>query len=112
MELFVVMDRSILGRGVFGVFSSYENARSFGDDLYRQTHFQSDIKVCSLIGTPGPSGRVYAAHIYDNFYDTHIFDGIYSEHPLACDAVGKKGLIIRFSIDSPDDKKILTEEKG
>jgi len=112
MELFVVMDRSILGRGVFGVFSSYENARSFGDGLYRQTHFQNDIKVCAVIGTTDPSGQVYAAHNYDDFYDTHIFDGIYSEHPLAYDAVGKKGLIIRFAIDSPDDKEILTEEKG
>ncbi|HOW53536.1 MAG TPA: hypothetical protein PLR60_02685 [Syntrophorhabdaceae bacterium] len=107
MEFFVVMDRSILGRGVFGIFSNYENARSFSDDLYQQTHFQSDIKAFDMIGTPDPSGSVYAAHFYDLFYDTYVFDGIYSQQPLAYEAVGEKGLIIRFFVDSPDNKETL-----
>jgi len=108
MELFVVMDRSILGRGVFAVFSAFEKARSFSDELYRTTSFQSEIRACPLIGGQGSSGWVYAAHSYDDFYDTHIFDGIYSENDLAYDAVGGKGLIIRFIIDSPEHKEIIT----
>ncbi|NLT23011.1 MAG: hypothetical protein GXX82_08195 [Syntrophorhabdus sp.] len=107
MELFVVMDRSILGRGVFAVFSSIEKARSFSDDMYRNTSFQSEVKTCTVIGGPDPSDRVYAAHFYDDFYDTHVFDGIYSESNLAYDAVGRKGLIIRFVIDSPEDREIV-----
>lgn len=108
MELYVVMDRSILGRGVFGIFSSYENARSFSDGLYSRISFQSDIKAFEMIGAPDPSGHVYAAHLYDHFYDTYVFDGIYSQRLLAYEAVGEKGLIIRFFIDSPDDKEIIT----
>lgn len=108
MELFVVMDKSILGRGVFGVFSSIEKARSFSEDLYRDVHFHSEVKACSIIGEALSSGSVYAAHLYDHFYDTHIFDGIYSQSTVAYDAVGRKGLIIRFVIDFPEDKEILT----
>jgi hypothetical protein len=107
MELFVVMDRSILGRGVFAVFSSLEKARSFGDDMYQSTNFQCEVKACPVIGGSGVPDKVYAAHFYDDFYDTHVFDGIYSESDLAYDAVGRKGLIIRFVIDSPDDREIV-----
>ena len=107
MEFYIVMDKSILGRGVFGVFSSQKKALSFSEDLYRNTRFQSDVKACSIIGEPDPSGIVYAAHVYDHFYDTHVFDGIYSQNALAYVAVGMKGLIIRFIVDSPEDKKIV-----
>ncbi len=107
MELFVVMDRSILGRGVFAVFSTIERAQSFSDVLYRNTRFQSEVKACPIIGGLGDPDRVYAAHFYDDFYDTHVFDGIYSDSNLAYDAVGRKGLIIRFVIDSPEDKEII-----
>ncbi|MDD3845647.1 MAG: hypothetical protein PHC90_04730 [Syntrophorhabdaceae bacterium] len=107
MELFVVMDKSILGRGVFAVFSSPEKAQSFSEDLYLNTRFRSEVKACSIIGETGASGTVWAAHTYDHFYDTHVFDGIYSDSNLAYDAVGKKGLIIRFIIDSPEDREII-----
>lgn len=107
MELFVVMDSSILGRGVFAVFSSIERARSFSDDMYRNTRFRSEVKTCPVIGGSSSRDRVYAAHFYDDFYDTHVFDGIYSESDLAYDAVGTKGLIIRFVIDSPEDREIV-----
>jgi len=110
MELFVVMDKSMLGRGVFGVFSSFEKALSFSDKLYRDTRFHSEIRTCAVIGKNYCSGTVYAAHSYSDLYDTHIFDGIYSEHSLAYDAIGNKGLLIRFVIDSPDDKKVIIEE--
>ena len=109
MEIFVVMDRSMLGRGVFGVFSDHEKAAAFSDDLYRRTNFPSEIRACTLIGELGHLNQIYAAHSYNDFYDTHIFDGIYSEQPLAYDAVGTKGLIIRFVIDLPEMKEIITE---
>ena len=103
MELFVVMDKSILGRGVFGVFSSMEKAQSFIESF----KFHSIVVTSSLIGAYEESGKIYAAHTYDHFYDTHIFDGIYSQSEVAYEAVGQKGLIIEFIIDLPDEKKII-----
>ena len=103
MELFVVMDKSILGRGVFGIFSSMEKARVFIENF----NFHCLVTASPLIGTYDGSGKIYAAHSYDNFYDTHIFDGIYSGSELAYDAVGQKGLIIEFIIDLPDEKQII-----
>jgi len=91
-----------------GSFPTLKKARSFSEDLYRDVHFPSEVKACSIIGEALPSGSVYAAHLYDHFYDTHIFDGIYSQSTVAYDAVGRKGLIIRFVIDFPEDKEILT----
>lgn len=103
MELFIVMDKAFLGRGVFGIFSSLDRAQSFIEEL----KFHSVVLACPLIGTYGGSGKIYAAHSYDNFHDTHIFEGIYSQNELAYDAVGYKGLIIEFVIDLPGEKKIL-----
>ena len=103
MELFVVMDKAMLGRGVFGIFSSMEIAQSFVRDLT----FHSLVLAFPIIGVYEGSGKIYAAHAYDNFYDTHVFDGIYSRSDLAYDAVGQKGLIIEFVIDLPEKKKIV-----
>ncbi len=103
MELFVVMDKATLGRGVFGVFSCIETAESFVRDLT----FHSVVLAYPLIGSYEGSGKIYAAHSYDNFYDTHIFDGIYSQSDLAYEAVGQKGLIIEFILDVPDEKKVI-----
>ncbi|MBP1747484.1 MAG: hypothetical protein H6Q52_23 [Deltaproteobacteria bacterium] len=103
MELFVVMDKSMLGRGVFGVFSSREKAQLFIESF----EFHSLVEASPLIGTWDESGKIYAAHTYDHFYDTHVFDGIYSQCELAYDVVGQKGLIIEFIIDLPDEKKII-----
>lgn len=103
MELFVVMDKSLLGRGVFGIFSSLEKAQLFIKDF----EFHSRVVASPLVGAYDGSGKIYAAHMYDNFYDTHVFDGIYSRSEFAYDAVGQKGLIIEFMIDLPDEKKIV-----
>ena len=103
MELFVVMDKSILGRGVFGIFSSMEKAGVFIENF----NFHCMVTASPLIGPYDGSGKIYAAHSYDNFYDTHIFEGIYSRSELAYDAVGQKGLIIEFILDLPDEKQII-----
>ncbi len=103
MELFVVMDKATLGRGALGIFSSMEKARVFVESI----EFHSLVVACSLIGAYDGSGKIYAAHTYDNFYDTHMFDGIYSGSELAYEAVGQKGLIIEFIIDLPGEKKII-----
>jgi hypothetical protein len=105
MELFVVMDKAMLGRGVFGVFSHIDTAESFVADL----KFHSIVMVFSLIGPYDGSGKVYAAHSYDHFYDTHVFDGIYSESELAYEAVGQKGLILEFVLDMPAEKRIIVD---
>lgn len=103
MELFVVMDKATLGRGVLGIFSSREKAHVFVESMA----FHSLVAVCPLIGAYDGSAKIYAAHTYDNFYDTHMFDGIYSASDLAYEAVGQKGLIIEFVIDIPEEKKII-----
>jgi hypothetical protein len=103
MELFVVMDKATLGRGALGIFSNREKADVFIESM----EFHSLVAVCSLIGAYDGSGKIYAAHTYDTFYDTHMFDGIYSENELAYEAVGQKGLIIEFMIDLPGEKKII-----
>jgi hypothetical protein len=103
MELFVVMDKATLGRGVFGIFSRIEVAESFVKGLT----FHSMVLAFPLIGPLDGSGKIYAAHAYDNFYDTHIFDGIYSQSEVAYEAVGQKGLIIEFVLDIPGEKKII-----
>jgi hypothetical protein len=104
MELFVVMDKSILGRGVFGIFSSMEKARIFIENF----NFHCLVVASPLIGPYKGTGKIYAAHSYDHFYDTHIFDGIYCSGELAYDAVGQKGLVIEFIIDLPDEKQIIS----
>ena len=104
MELFVVIDKAMLGRGVFGVFSTMEKAQSFIESL----EFHSLVLKSLLVGACGESRKIYAAHTYDVFYDTHVFDGIYSSSELAYEAVGQKGLIIEFVIDIPDEKRIVT----
>lgn len=93
----------MLGRGVFGIFSSMEKAMEFIGSF----QFHCLVLAFPLIGAYDESGKIYAAHIYDNFYDTHVFDGIYSQSELAYEAVGQKGLIIEFVIDLPDEKKIV-----
>ncbi len=103
MELFVVMDKALLGRGAFGIFSSLDKAQSFIEELT----FHSVVLAFPLIGAYVGPGKIYAAHSYDNFYDTYVFEGIYSQSELAYDAVGQKGLIIEFVIDLPGEKKII-----
>jgi hypothetical protein len=111
MEFFIVMDKAMLGQGVFGIFSTVEKAELFSEELYRNEHFHSRIITSSLVGIHGETvSLIYAAHLHDNFYDTHIFDGIYTDDDLAYEAVGDRGLILQFVIDCPESKKIIVQE--
>ena len=44
MKLFVVMDKMILGKGVFGVFTTQDNALSFMEDFEQKTSNMCEIK--------------------------------------------------------------------
>ena len=107
MKLFVVADKMILGKGVFGIFTTHENALTFMDDFERKTSNMCEIKQWSLIGTLAERTHVYAAHVYDDLHGVYIPDGIYVELDDAYEAVGQKGLIIRIAIDVPDDSTIV-----
>jgi hypothetical protein len=106
MELFVVLDKAFLGRGVFGIFSNREKAEKFVTDLQEETSHTCAISSLPVIGNGGHGETVFAAHVYNHLYDTFVFDGIYAKEAFAYDAVGHKGLIIRFTVDSPGDREI------
>lgn len=107
MEIFVVMDKSIMGRGVFGVFSSMERATAFREDLTIGDRNLMEVKTLSVTGVCDSGTCVYVAHTYDNLYDVQVFDGIYATSFLARDASGPKGMIVEFVVDSPGAKKII-----
>ena len=109
MELFVVEDKAFLGRGVFGVFSTEEKAETFAEDFAREQNHLCAVRRLSLIGLKTDGDTVFAAHAYNSFYDTFVVDGIYSGASLALDAVGRKGLVIRFRIDAPEDNEIVSD---
>lgn len=107
MKLFVVADKMILGKGVFGVFTTHENAFAFMDDFERKTSNMCEIKQWSLMGTLAERTHVYAAHVYDDLHGVYVPDGIYVELDDAYEVAGNKGMIIRFAIDVPDDNAII-----
>lgn len=106
MEIFIVMDRHILGRGVFALFSTIEKAEKFMDEFTVETGNLCTISQMSVIGKYS-SQRVFAGYIYDSFYDTHVLDGIYADPVDARDGINPGGLVVRFVIDSPGEKEIL-----
>ncbi|HNZ59561.1 MAG TPA: hypothetical protein PLT06_09680 [Syntrophorhabdaceae bacterium] len=107
MKLFVVMDKMILGKGVFGVFTTQDNALSFMEDFEQKTSNMCEIKEWPLIGFLGKQTHVYAAHTYNDLYDVYTPDGIYIELDDAYEAVGHKGLIIKIEIDIPEGNSII-----
>lgn len=106
MEVFVVRDAMIFGKGVFGVFSSLEKASSFKEKIEKESKYFCEINKLTVIGTYRFPGNVFAAHTYDLFYDMHTLDGLYAESGLAFEAVGERGLIVEFVIDIPEKKQI------
>jgi hypothetical protein len=109
LELFVVLDKAFLGRGVFGVFSTIEKAEAFAEVLFEETHQLCSTTRCTVMGLEEYGETVYAAHLYNDLYDTYVVDGIYAKAAFAFDAVGDKGLIIRFKVDSPDEREIVRD---
>ena len=110
MELFVVKDKMHFGRGAFGIFSTYEKAQDFVDLCEQEHACMCEIKRLPVTGAYKFPDNVFAAHNYNELYDTYIFDGLYSAFLFAYDAVGDKGLILEFVIDSPETRKIVSNE--
>jgi hypothetical protein len=109
VELFVVVDKAFLGRGVFGVFSSIERAEAFAEDFHKEKNWPCNVRQYSVIGYEENGDTVFAAHIYDDLHDTFVLDGIYAEAIFAFDAVGRKGLVIKFKVDNPDEQEIVRD---
>jgi hypothetical protein len=107
LEVFVVMDKSMMGRGVFGVFSNVERATAFYEDLTPGDRNLLEVKALRVTGVCDPSTSLYVAHAYDDLYDVQVFDGIYATSYLARDASGPKGMIVEFVVDSPGTRKII-----
>ena len=106
MEVFIVRDSMIFGKGVFGIFSTLEKAACFKEEFEKENKYFCEINKLKVIGTYEFPGNVFAAHTYDMLYDMHTLDGLYAEPELAFEAVGEKGLIFEFVIDIPDKKQI------
>jgi len=106
MEVFVVRDAMIFGKGVFGIFSTMEKATSFKEGFEKESKYFCEINKLSVIGSYEFPGNVFAAFIYDLLYDMHTLDGVYAESELAFEAVGERGLIVEFVIDMPDKRHI------
>lgn len=106
MDIFVVMDQHILGRGVFGIFSTIEKAEEFMNGYTVETGQLCIINQMSIIGER-ISPRVFGGYIYDSFYDTHVLDGIYADPLDARDGINPGGIVVRYVIDYPDEKELL-----
>lgn len=109
MELFAVMDKMILGKGVFGVFSTNENAVSFAEIFEEKTRNFCEIKILAVTGKIDYQKYVFAAHGYDILHDSYIFDGLYANLMDAFEAVGEHGLIIKVFIDVPEENQIIAQ---
>lgn len=117
MELFAIMDKAFLGRGVFGVFSDFARA-----DSYLRECMTVDVPLCEVRsmtvvdpwgpgGAPqGLSGFVFVAYVYDQLHDQTVFEGLYPDSLSAREAVGDSGLVVKFCIDAPDTKEIVEAE--
>jgi hypothetical protein len=106
VDVFVVRDAMIFGKGVFGIFSTLEKATSFKDEFENESKYFCEINKLSVIGSYEFPDNVFAAHTYDLLYDIHTLDGVYAEQELAFEAVGDRGLIVEFAIDMPEKKQI------
>ncbi len=117
MELFAIMDRAFLGRGIFGVFSDFAGA-----DSYLREYMAVDVPLCEIRSltvvdpwgegaAAGPlSGFVFVAYMYDQLHDQTVFEGLYPDPLSAREAVGDGGLVVKFCIDAPDTKEIVETE--
>jgi hypothetical protein len=111
LELFAIVDKAFLGRGVFGVFSDARKANAFLEDTVEKDAPQCEIRQLSVIGSGAEgSGTVFAAYVYEKLYDITVLDGLYSDHRLARDVAGDNGLVVQFLIDMPGTKKIITDK--
>ncbi|MCX7856486.1 MAG: hypothetical protein N2513_00665 [Deltaproteobacteria bacterium] len=106
MIIFALMDSAFFGRGVFGIFTSETLALEYAAKL-ENVFCQWEIKRLNLIGEEVDDDLVYVAYIYHELYDSFTLEGVYANGDDARDAVGHKGMVVQFKIDSPDKKKTI-----
>jgi hypothetical protein len=107
VEFFVVADEVLMGQGVFGVFSTHEQARKYGEELEAKTHFRWVLMKLAVTGGIADRDKVCVGYVHDCIHDVYELDGLYGERTLAREATGDKGMVVEFTIDAPDRKKIL-----
>ncbi|MBA4390787.1 MAG: hypothetical protein C0399_07600 [Syntrophus sp. (in: bacteria)] len=111
MEVFVVIDKMILGRGVLGAFSTNEKARVYMEEPRNLICNIAEIRRLTVIGAVEKQDAIFAAHNYDSLYDSYTFEGLYAKQDYALDAVGVNGLTIEFVVDMPESTKIIDKCK-
>jgi len=109
VELFVVEDEVLMGRGVFGIFSTIEKAESYMQDFQLRTGFRCAIKKLEVIGSRETCASVCAAYNHDCLHDVYLLDGLYAAAWDAYEATGDQGLIVEFVIDSPESKRTVQD---
>ena len=107
MDVLVVIDKMILGRGVIGVFSTHEKARDYMEEPRNLVCSIAEIKRLTVIGAAEKEDTIFAAHNYDSLFDSYTFEGLYTKLDYALDAVGVNGLTMEFVVDMPESKKII-----
>jgi len=108
MELFVVMDRSLFGRGVFGIFSTYTKAYEYMDQK-EGARSLCEIKKFEIHGEVIQPTYIYSAYTYIKLYDLYVLEGLYAESFDAYTAAGHNGMIIEWILDMPEHKKIVSD---
>lgn len=111
MEVHVVIDKMILGRGVLGVFSTHEKASDYMEEPRNLICNIAEIRHLTVIGAEEKEDTIFAAHEYDSLHDSYTFEGLYAKLDYALDAVGVNGLTIEFVVDMPESKKIIDKCK-
>jgi hypothetical protein len=111
VEVFVLIDKMILGRGVLGVFSTNEKARDYMEEPRNLICNIAEIRHLTVIGAVKKQYAIFAAHDYDSFHDSYTFEGLYAKLDYALDAVGVNGLTIEFVVDMPESTKIIDKCK-
>ena len=96
-----MIDKPLLGRGVFAIFSTLEKARAYLETAEKITDM-CEIRPLAVMGRQECDNRVFAAYIYEGIWDTYVLDGLYAKASLASEAVGHKGLVAEFVVDAPD----------
>jgi hypothetical protein len=108
--LFVVIDKAFFGRGVFGVFSALAKADSYCLEIKKEMGYETEVRRVEALGEGSDGNTVFAGHNYNKLHDLHVFDGLYSHAEDAREAAGFEGLIVRFYVDQPDSRTIITED--
>jgi hypothetical protein len=111
VRLYVVADRMILGRGLFGAFSTEKKALAFCEEFEHSTGFVGEIRDLPVTGECSCPGTVFAAHTYDGLYDLQMFDSLYGEQSYAREAAGSKGWVVELHIDAPEHRRLVEDEE-